>query len=74
VSLGDQECGKCGWETYGGECVACKLKEVTKALLALKLSGNCWCEMAIGNPMVTRHSDACLLAQRALNALPQSLP
>jgi hypothetical protein len=28
--------------------------------------GDCWCQMAIGNPMYTSHSSACEQARRAL--------
>jgi len=28
--------------------------------------GDCWCEMAVGNPMVTSHSASCLAAARVM--------
>ena len=36
-----------------------KIKEILKELKR----GSCWCEMAIGNPMVNGHSKGCFLAQ-----------
>jgi hypothetical protein len=33
-----------------------------KALTLLK-RGDCWCEMAIGNPMIHDHSEGCKIAQ-----------
>lgn len=32
--------------------------------------GDCWCQMAIGNPMVKRHSSACVAAAEALRDTP----
>lgn len=34
--------------------------------LELLKRGSCWCEMAIGNPMVKNHSEGCKLAQRLM--------
>jgi hypothetical protein len=34
------------------------LEDAIEALKALS-RGNCWCEMAIGNPLVNHHSGAC---------------
>ncbi len=34
--------------------------------------GDCWCEVAISNPMFTAHTDACKMAQ-ALVGKPQPL-
>ena len=39
-----------------------RLAELEQAVLGLKL-GDCWCDMATGNPMMTRHSQACVKAQ-----------
>ena len=38
---------------------------VFKALMDLK-RGDCWCEMAIGNPMMRGHSPHCENAKRAM--------
>lgn len=40
------------------------------AILALKHKGHdgCWCQVSIGNPMFTGHTDACKLAIVALTA------
>lgn len=38
-------------------------------LLSLK-RGSCWCEMGIGNPMVTSHSQACQDVARHLSKCP----
>lgn len=37
------------------------------ALEGLKRGPDCWCEVAIGNPMMTAHSTACDNARDALN-------
>lgn len=37
---------------------------VFKALMDLK-RGDCWCEVAIGNPMMRNHSPQCENAKRA---------
>ena len=41
------------------------LAELLTVLKALK-RGDCWCEMGIGNPMMSRHSPGCLSAQAAI--------
>ena len=41
------------------------LAELLAVLKALQ-RGSCWCEMGIGNPMMSRHSQACLAAQAAI--------
>lgn len=38
------------------------------ALLRLQRSLNCWCDMAIGHPLVKEHSEACRQAQDAVAA------
>lgn len=45
--------------------------QLIEALLGLRLSvsDNCWCGMAIGNPMMRTHSAACQLARKAVEAL-----
>lgn len=40
-----------------------------EALRALK-RGDCWCEMATGNPMVSIHSHACQQARFIVEGLP----
>lgn len=42
--------------------------ELVEALKELNRSSGkgCWCEMAIGNPMVKDHSKGCLMAKQAL--------
>lgn len=37
-----------------------------RAVLRRLKRGDCWCEMAVGNPMVSSHDEACLEAQRLL--------
>jgi hypothetical protein len=39
-----------------------------EALVALK-GGDCWCEMAVGNPMVRRHSTGCQMATDLTKAM-----
>ncbi len=39
--------------------------ELVKALKGVK-RGSCWCEMAIGNPMVSSHDSDCKFAKRVL--------
>ena len=34
MGMGDQECSKCGWETYGFKCVVCE-NQTLKAQLAM---------------------------------------
>jgi hypothetical protein len=47
------------------ECRDCKkLKEIIRGLKR----GDCWCEMGIGNPMVSSHSPQCIAAQKAIEA------
>lgn len=44
--------------------------ELVEALKQLNRSSdekNCWCEMAIGNPMARNHSKGCLMAKEALS-------
>lgn len=38
------------------------------ALASLQRGSGCWCEMAIGNPMVTNHSTYCHETKRTLQA------
>ena len=45
------------------------LKECKKTLLNLKRRDSCWCEKAIGNPMVKHHSDACIQARELMEKL-----
>lgn len=42
-----------------------RVQELGAALEALN-RGSCWCEMAIGNPMVRTHSPECVQARAAL--------
>ena len=49
-------------ETVGDAPEADEAAEVVRSLRR----GSCWCEMAIGNPMVRGHSSACLAAQKWL--------
>lgn len=42
------------------------------ALALVRRGETCWCEMAVGNPMVTDHSNACKIA-RALMIRPEML-
>ena len=37
------------------------------ALRELKRGGKCWCDMAIGNPMVREHSKGCKMSQAILD-------
>jgi len=37
------------------------------ALKAVRRGKDCWCDMAIGHPLMNRHSRGCLLARKALN-------
>lgn len=30
-------------------------------------TGDCWCQVGIGNPMITEHSKACLKLQKIFN-------
>jgi hypothetical protein len=40
---------------------------MTNALLGLRLGADCWCEVAIGNPMYGgKHTSACLAAREAV--------
>jgi hypothetical protein len=39
--------------------------ELLLALLAQR-TGDCWCQMGIGNPMVREHSAACVAARKAI--------
>lgn len=39
-----------------------QIKALLNALKEVK-RGQCWCEMAVGNPMVHSHSPQCLNAQ-----------
>jgi len=39
--------------------------ELLESLKGLRFN-NCFCEMRIGNPMVTRHSDCCVSANAAI--------
>lgn len=50
-----------------------ELFEIHKVTRALKLvkRGECWCEMAVGNPMVHRHSPQCLNAQMVIEKVGQ---
>ena len=44
-------------------------KELRSALIGLRISkdnGGCWCEMAVGNPMIAKHSDACEAARKSI--------
>jgi hypothetical protein len=36
-------------------------REILRVLAALK-RGDCWCEMAVGNPMVSYHNEGCSVA------------
>ena len=56
------------WETQHEEAEA-EIIKLREALEALK-RGDCWCEMAIGNPMVKDHSAACKLASAVLEEVP----
>lgn len=40
-------------------------KDLVKALEGVK-RGSCWCEMGIGNPMMTSHSRQCGVARSTL--------
>ena len=37
--------------------------ELVKSVLNGLKRGDCWCEMAVGNPMVSSHDKDCLRAQ-----------
>lgn len=43
-----------------------RVQRLEQALRGLKLHGDCWCGVAIGNPMMRDHSDACKAAKAAL--------
>ena len=47
--------------TTGLDAVA----ELVQVIKGLK-RGSCWCEMAIGNPMVSSHSEKCKAAREAV--------
>ncbi len=52
-------------------CNAEREDQLRDALLELRRDSDglaCWCEMAIGNPMVHDHSKGCQLARAALQA------
>lgn len=40
--------------------------DLSAALRGLALGSDCWCQMAIGNPMVREHSPACVAARKAV--------
>lgn len=46
---------------------------VFKALQDLKLGDYCWCDVAIGNPMMRNHSPQCLNAKRAVEAFKEAV-
>lgn len=43
-----------------------KIEDLTDVLKELK-TGDCWCQVGIGNPMITEHSKACLKLQKIFN-------
>lgn len=42
-------------------------QRLAKAMESLK-RGSCFCELAVGNPMVSRHTSACIEATQAIAA------
>jgi hypothetical protein len=48
---------------------ALRYHAVADALRGLKRGGDCWCEVAIGNPMYSRHTEACDKARAALSGV-----
>ncbi len=45
-----------------------QIRALSQALKGVK-RGSCWCEMAVGNPMVHSHSPQCLNAQVVIDNL-----
>lgn len=45
-----------------------KIEELMIMLEGLKI-GDCWCQVGIGNPMMTKHSEICLKLQKTFNNL-----
>lgn len=43
-----------------------EIREILSALEGLK-RGSCWCQMAIGHPMMKSHSEACIKVQEIMN-------
>ncbi len=42
-----------------------QIHQLVRALKGVK-RGECWCEMAVGNPMVHKHAPQCLNAQAVI--------
>ncbi len=43
-----------------------KIEDLADVLKELK-TDDCWCQVGIGNPMITEHSKACLKLQKIFN-------
>lgn len=55
------------------KCCACEgsgidydILKLIEALKGLKINNECWCDKAIGSPMLVEHTDACIKAKEAL--------
>ena len=47
---------------------AAMIEKLKRALLGVR-NGSCWCGVGIGHPSYSRHTDACLEAQVAIDNL-----
>ena len=51
-----------------GELAAIQGFAELKKVIHLLKRGDCWCEMAVGNPMATEHDKGCLAAKEILES------
>jgi len=59
-------CHTCGGDRLARMCKKCYLDPMITVIRGLR-RGSCWCEMGIGNPMVSQHTRTCLEASRLMD-------